>query len=239
MNDQVQKAFDIMQIRDMEMQWMKVPIPVLFTTYNRLDYTKQTLEVLRKSKNVKVYVVDNGSTDGTRKFLRETKNLYIALLPKNTGVAGAMNHFLSVTREYAFVGKVDNDTIVPDDWALKLLEKLITRRIDIIQAKHPILKATHPQGFDAWMKTMQPDEQDPSIHYNHFVGGSGIIFRRNILTSVPTTKWKLGGWRRFQANTPKLVKAFCSDVEIKLLDTNENGSDYSKYPEYYKETQRA
>jgi hypothetical protein len=48
----------------------------------------------------------------------------------------------------------------------------------------------------------------------------------------------LGGWRQFQREHPELKKAFATDVEVHLLDTNENGADYSQYPNYYRETKR-
>jgi hypothetical protein len=45
----------------------------------------------------------------------------------------------------------------------------------------------------------------------------------------------LYGWRQFQKDNPKLKKAFCTDVEVELLD---GAGDYKDYPEYYRETGR-
>ena len=216
-------------------------VPVLFTTYNRLEYSKRALEALIESECGQIIVVDNFSTDGTREWLESMKEFVtIILQEKNTGVAGAMNIFLQQTSTATFVGKVDNDTVVKQDWCSRLLQKLIDCRLHIVQAKHPILAATHTGGdFDAWMRTMQRDRKDHSIFYNRFVGGSGIVFRRNIIDAVPETEWKLYGWNKFQKEHPELKKAFCTEVEIELLDMFKEGcSDYSKYPEYYKETRR-
>jgi GT2 family glycosyltransferase len=211
-------------------------VPVLMITYNRLDYTKQALESLFNSKGVDIFIIDNGSTDGTQDWLYSQPwgvawNVFYNM--KNLGIAGAMNQFLALTQHAEFVGKVDNDTIVPPDWCTKLLAHMY--KVDIVQAKHPILKATHEGGFDQWVSTMSASG---ALRYNHFVGGSGILFRRNIVTQVPQTDWMLGGWRQFQRDHPFLRKAFATDVEIQLLDTNEGGADYSQYPDYYKETKR-
>lgn len=217
-------------------------IPVLFITYNRLEYTKKALHALLHSDCGKIYIIDNCSTDGTREWLLEqhwnNERVMILINEANKGIAGAMNQFLEIVRHCSFVGKVDNDTIVPENWASMLLKKCVEHDIDIIQAKHPILSQTFAAGFDAWMKTMQPEPKDNSIFYNHFVGGSGIVFNRKKINVIPQTEWVLYGWRQFQREHPALIKAFCTDVTIDLLDTDEEGHDYSKYPEYYLTTGR-
>jgi GT2 family glycosyltransferase len=211
-------------------------VPVLMITYNRLEYTKLALESLFNSKGVDIYIIDNGSTDGTQDWLYSQPwgvAWNITFNKSNLGIAGAMNQFMALTQGAEFVGKVDNDTIVPQDWCTKLLAHM--NKVDIVQAKHPILKATHEGGFDQWVSTMPASGP---LRFNHFVGGSGILFRRNIVTQVPRTLWMLGGWRQFQREHPHLRKAFATDVEIELLDTNEGGADYSQYPDYYRETKR-
>lgn len=211
-------------------------VPVLMITYNRLEFTKKALRSLFNSWGVHVYVIDNASTDGTREWLSSIVPGIawdIAFNDRNLGIAGAMNRFLALTHGAEFVGKVDNDTIVPPDWCTRLMAHM--HKADIVQAKHPILKATHEGGFDQWVSTMPADG---ALRFNHFVGGSGILFRRNIVTDVPRTEWMLGGWRQFQRDHPHLRKAFATDVEVQLLDTNEGGADYSQYPDYYRETKR-
>lgn len=210
-------------------------VPVLFLSYNRLEYTKKALEALLQCSDTKICVIDNGSTDGTDKYLESMRVYYdfAFLQPQNKGIAFAMNVFLTTFPADRFVAKVDNDTIVKPDFIPKMLAHM--GNADIVQAKHPILKETHPGGFDEWVKGM-PKKGD--LRFNHFVGGSGIMFKREIVQRIPHTEWMLGGWRQWQRDNPGFVKAFATDVEIELLDTNENGADYSAYPEYYKETGR-
>jgi cellulose synthase/poly-beta-1,6-N-acetylglucosamine synthase-like glycosyltransferase len=211
-------------------------IPVLFVTYNRLEYTKESLGALFNCKNKKIFIVDNGSTDGTVEWLK-SQNWKIAwditLNAINIGIAGAMNQFLEKTRHFTYVGKVDNDTIVPPDWIDRMLPHMALA--DVVQSKHPLIKASGVGTFDEWVSHMPANGP---LRFNHFVGGSGIIFRRSIVDRVPVTEWKLGGWRQWQRDNPQFKKAFATDVSIKLLDTDESGANYSKYPEYYKETGR-
>lgn len=218
-------------------------IPVLFTTYNRLDYTKLALRALNASRGIQIYIYDNHSTDGTREWIQDiphSKQWKSFFATENTGVAGAMNWFLSVTKHSELVGKVDNDTVVPPYWAETLQGKIYSSHLDIVQARHPIWDAVYEGGnFDEWMKTMDQDKHDPSIYYHKFVGGSGILFRREVVDKIPHTDWKLYGWNTFQKRHPTLRKAFCTDVTIELLDMHAGGgTNYSKYPDYYRETKR-
>jgi glycosyltransferase involved in cell wall biosynthesis len=214
-------------------------IPVLFITFNRLEYTKKALEALFLSRGRKIFIIDNGSTDGTVEWLQSqpwNATWKMTFNKTNLGIAGAMNQFLAMTKKFEWVGKVDNDTLVPPDWAITLRDKCVQCKIDILQAKHPIIPAVaNGKSFDQWVSDMKPDFRDSSIRYHHFVGGSGIIFRRSSITEIPVTEWKLYGWRQFQRDNPKLKKAFCTDVEVELLD---GAGDYSDYPEYYKSTGR-
>jgi glycosyltransferase involved in cell wall biosynthesis len=198
----------------------------LMITYNRIDYTRKSLPALLRSDCNEIYVIDNGSTDGTKE--------YIDHLPcfkrhsKRNSIASAMNYFLKwSTSEY--VVKVDNDTIIPPDFCARMMPHM--KHADIVQAKHSIIKATDPDGWEGFTKNMK---RENGLLYNHFVGGSGIMFKRDKVKEIPETEWLIGGWRQFQREHPELKKAFCEDVEIELLDAH----GYDDYPEYYKSTGR-
>ena len=208
---------------------------ILFITYNRLEYSKQSLQSLLDAQNCDITVIDNASTDGTTEWLKSLhrSNLEVIYNKENLGVRGAMNQFFELTKDEEWIGKVDNDTIVLKDWADKLKEQVEIHGLDIIQAKHHIIQATHPLGWDGFTKNMQ--EISDGLYLNNFVGGSGIIIRRNIIKEpLPKTNWILGGWFDWQLAHPEVKKAFYAGVEIKLLD--EKG--YGDYPEYYRATKR-
>lgn len=213
-------------------------IPVLFTTFNRLEYTKKSLEILLDSCE-KIIVIDNASTDGTREYLEGIKSdkFKVIFNTENLGVRGAMQTFFNITKDYKWVGKVDNDTIVPKDWLIRLKKCAEENNLDIVQAKHAIIKATNKDGWGGFIKHMT--QLSKGVYENNFVGGSGVIIRRSVIREeLPNTGWVLGGWFDWQLKHPEIRKGFCEDVEIELLDTNENGEDYSRYPEYYIFTKR-
>lgn len=229
-------------------EWMAKTTPVLYTTYNRLEYTQKTLPKLLESKCGTVMLVDNCSTDGTQDWLRQFwernpkyhSKLQLFRHDKNKGVVGAMNTFFEKTKHEEYVAKVDNDTIVPNEnWLRDLLKMANYRNIDILQAKHPIWHNTY-ETFDEWMKDLRQDDKNSHIFYSPFVGGSGVVIRRyKIKTDIPASGWVLGGWTAFQEHNKDLLKAFCDNVEMKLLDMKkDNEADYDKYPDYYKEVGR-
>lgn len=223
-------------------KWLAKQTPVLFTTYNRLDYTKRSLPKLIKSTTGQIYVYDNASTDGTQEYLKslKSKKLKVHLADKNTGVAGAMNWFFSQTKRDEFVAKVDNDTLVEKDWLVEMLKMTTWRSLDIVQARHYILNETY-DTFEEWCQDLKQDVVTPHVHYSNFVGGSGVVIRRfRITDEIPETEWVLGGWTRWQELNSDLKKAFIDNVFVELIDMeDDNKPRYEDYKDYYKEVGRA
>lgn len=207
-------------------------IPCLFITYDRLQYTKEALRHLLNSDVSKIFIWDNGSTDGTKEYLvrlSHPKILYLHLNPKNEGIRIPMNWFIQLTPEYEYVAKVDNDTVIPPDFCARMIKHM--SQVDMVQAKHHIIEDTISGGWDNFIKLFK---KAGDLYLSHFIGGSGILVKRKVLSDLPHTDWLLYSWRTWQAQNPKITKAFASDVEIVLLD--EHG--YTDYPDYYKKTGR-
>ena len=224
--------------------WLAKTTPVLFTTFNRLEYTKKSLISLINSTTGKIIIVDNNSTDGTQKYLEKMKKKYpdrlvLNLEKDNKGVSGAMNLFFNITKGEEYIAKVDNDTVVSKDWLRDMPMMCTYRLIDVMQAKHHILSNTHTT-FDKWMQFLTPDEKNDHIFYSPFVGGSGVVIKRDKINKpLPNAEWVLGGWGTFQQENKHLKKAFCNNVEIQLLDMiGDNEPKYDDYLDYYEKTRR-
>lgn len=214
-------------------------IPCLMITHNRISFTKQALQSVLDSDLDEIFIWDNASDIDTIRYIHSVqkariKPILFAQSSKNVGITPAFNWFLEETRDYEYIVKVDNDTIIPKDFCARMLPHMA--KAEIVQAKHPLLKATHSRGFDEWVKTM-PQEGD--LRFNVFVGGSGVMMKRSVLTDLPHTDWILYSWTSWQRAHPEIKKAFCTSVEIQLLDTDESGAKYpNEYKNYYKETRR-
>jgi GT2 family glycosyltransferase len=227
---------------ELYLKWLVPEIPILFITYNRIAYTKQSLYSLTNSDAGNIWIVDNGSSDGTREWLKTYKHEKVNRIifnDKNLAVSGTMNQFFEETKNEEFVAKVDNDTIVKPNWLTNLTRKSLQTKIDIIQTKHAVWNDQYAT-FDDWMKHLKQHPGDPSLYYNDFVGGSAIVVRRwAIKIPIEEKKWVLGGWTEYQRKHPELKKAFCSSEEVVLLDMlKDNVPVHADYPEYYKKTGR-
>ena len=102
-------------------------IAAVVVTYNRLGTLKRCIEaVLAQSrKPERVFVVDNNSTDGTRKWiseLAESSQIRPVLLDNNYGGAGGFHHGIRSAYEFGadWIWTMDDDTI-PNTDALEIL----------------------------------------------------------------------------------------------------------------------
>lgn len=204
-------------------------VPALMITCNRLRYTIQAIKAIQECEDIELYIVDNGSTDNSPKWLRVGHNGKVIFNRENMGIAHAMNQFLERTKNFPMVIKIDNDTLIQPDFVKKMKPHL--EKADIVQARHKLIAASGVGTFDEWTSKMKADG---ALRFNSFVGGSGVIFRRDKVDYIPETDNPIMGWRQFQRDHPELRKAFATDVDIKLLD--EHG--YTDYPEYYAKTGR-
>lgn len=93
-------------------RFMKVA--AITITYNRLELTKKTIESFYSKTSVDYHLfIDNGSTDGTREFLKDYNHI---LLDKNFGITKAFIMAFNQLKGFDYILKLDNDieTVTPD-----------------------------------------------------------------------------------------------------------------------------
>lgn len=104
----------------------KYNLSLLVPVYNAEKYLKQCLDSLIGQKTqykYQIVIVDDGSTDGTGKVLetyKDHKNIIIHT-QKNMGISAARNQTLRLA-EGEYVGVIDNDDYIKDDYVDKLLK---------------------------------------------------------------------------------------------------------------------
>lgn len=189
-------------------------IPVLYTTFNRLNYTKQTLPILlENTKNI--IVIDNGSTDGTVDYLKSLSGVELVLKKENTGISGAMNTFFDMTKDAKYVAKVDNDTVVPKNWLKDLLPAL--NKVEIVQAKHYFFSTIYENWENLRNRRPAIKINGGNLVYAKIVGGTGVVFKRNIIAEHLAQR-DLYGWGDFQRKNKQHRRGFFDGVWIDLLD---------------------
>jgi GT2 family glycosyltransferase len=113
----------------------------MMVTYNRLPLTQRMLEGLQKTTNstYRLFIVDNGSTDGTVEWLKSMSDETPPIPPNpncigskfffnktNLGIAKARNQALRYASKYsdAWFCTIDNDVEMPNNWLPQCLEIL-------------------------------------------------------------------------------------------------------------------
>lgn len=135
---------------------------IMIVTYNRLELTKNTLDILFKNTKYpfNLIIVDNGSSDSTIDYLKELflikvneinsfKSYSIIENKKNKGIAIGRNQGLvEAINKYnsEWLATFDNDVWVPDGWLGEAIEVLKKNRqyasigVNMENVKYPIVK---------------------------------------------------------------------------------------------------
>lgn len=98
-------------------------LSIIITTYNNETYIRKCIESIKYQKNIEIIVVNDCSTDNTKKILEQYKYIKVINLKKNVGVSQARNIALKLIKGKYFT------FLDGDDQLLKYAEKKIIRDI--------------------------------------------------------------------------------------------------------------
>lgn len=121
---------------------MEVAASLIIPVFNQLKFTQGCLDSLLGDADRPAYeiiVIDNGSTDGTRRYLEEKAQTLLRTRDKlvpifnetNRGVAPAWNQGLSVARGKT-LGILNNDILVTKGWYRSLLWALDHHKLALV-----------------------------------------------------------------------------------------------------------
>ncbi len=219
---------------------VKSKIPILMITWNRLEYTKQAIKAIRENtSNYILFIWDNNSNDGTKKYLKalNDKNIEIHFENKNVGLVPPMNYFFEKFKNYKYVAKVDNDTVVGKGWLEKLREVMDEIPLFAVEANHFLmLNYDIKENEDYYRHLYCVDFKGNKLYLSEMVGGTGVLIRRKMIDEpIPECKGTLSGWILYQ-HRKEYISGFYTGVWIDRLDqigTNKF-KDKSDYPSYDK-----
>jgi GT2 family glycosyltransferase/glycosyltransferase involved in cell wall biosynthesis len=113
-------------------QWPPA-VDVAMVTWNNVEKLAECLQSLAHTTYpaLRVYIVDNGSTDRTLEYLEQLESqfpfpLHVTSLPVNTGVAVGLNWAIT-QGEGELVARLDDDVSLPPDWLSKLVQNFRKR----------------------------------------------------------------------------------------------------------------
>ena len=99
-------------------------IPIVVVNYNGLELLKKYLPSVLETKYPykEVVVIDNGSTDGSKEYVKSL-GVKLISLDKNYGPAYARNVALKAFKS-KFIAFLDNDVMTPPNWLDPLIETI-------------------------------------------------------------------------------------------------------------------
>lgn len=216
---------------------MKIAIFTL--TRDRLAYTKRSFKSLKEKAGYPYdhYVIDNGSTDGTKEWLAKQKDLkIISLNKKNEGISKACNKALDILlkKDYDLIIKMDNDCeIISSDILKELVE--IYEKIPPFYMKFMLSPRVDGLNF-------QPQRIDEMEINHHPIGITHII--GGIFQPMPTECYKKYRYNEDMAKAKGQDEdinlwfrqmggqtGYIEDLVVEHMDTTEGQK--KKYPKYF------
>lgn len=168
-------------------------VAVVVLNWNGLPDTLGCLASLQELPEApSIYVVDNGSTDGSIEHLRESDlGFRLIALPSNLGFGRGMNAGLRVVMEHDppidFVWLLNNDTIVESTTLGRLLEVAESDPCigiiggQLVDADDPGHVQAVGGGRIGWFGFTSIDRSRPARPPDHLVGAS-LLIRREVLS---------------------------------------------------------
>ena len=158
-------------------------------TYNRLALTRLTLDrlAINTSEPMRLVIIDNASTDGSRRWLRDNRARYpfihkIIFMDRNLGIGRGLNNGMlySLSRSEK-VGRLDNDILVPPFWLRDLNHVLASalepRVVCGLVTDDPVVKEIVAHG-----ETTRVD--DLRVYLVETIGGCCNVYDPSIFTRL-------------------------------------------------------
>jgi len=188
-------------------------VDLLFLACNRLEFTRETFSALLANTDWQrvheLFVIDDGSVDGTDRWLADAIERVPArhrLLRTRFGSpVSAMNHFIALARA-PMLAKLDNDAMVPPGWlgeSLAVFER--QPELDLLG-----IEAMVPHAAGAQRRGFLPAE---------FISGLGLYRRRVFAGTRPFAYAKWFGLEEWQSARPHIVRGWIRPaLPVFLLD---------------------
>ena len=130
------------------METQKIKTAIVILTFNGIHWIKKFLPVLiEKSKDVNIYIADNGSSDGTIEYVNNNyPNIGILQNHNNEGYAKGYNDALKFLDEKYYV-LINSDIEVTDNWINPIIN-LMENDLDIAACQPKILDYNNKSNFE-------------------------------------------------------------------------------------------
>lgn len=221
---------------------------IVLITYNRLEYTKRTLRSLWGTIDTPycLVVVDNNSTDGTKKYLSQNDRQYridkVIFNPENYYPGKATNigweEGIEIFPEATHLMRLDNDMHLEKGWD-KVAEQYFKKIPELGQLGLDHEAIEHPQ---AGLRVMDINGMKLNP-WPGCVGGPNIIRRKiwDMGLRYEDMRWDDGRKSKMQEDSTfsRAIKNkgyLVGHTSEEIGRTFANINNWKDYPEYYKKT---
>lgn len=140
---------------------------IVILTYNQLEYTKQCIESIRsytKPGTYELIIVDNASTDSTREWIQEQKDINAVLNEENLGFPKGCNQGIEISKGDNIL-LLNNDVVVTNNWLENLISALYSD--DSIGAVSCVTNhCSYKQTVPTYYKNIN-EMQEFALSFNH------------------------------------------------------------------------
>ena len=173
-------------------------VSVIVVNWNGMAYLGECLDSVegQSYQDAELVVVDNGSGDGSRQWLRETRSgrWTVIELASNRGFAGGVNAGIRASRGQ-FVALLNNDAVADRDWLARLVECMVAAEVGMAASKilfydrrEVIDKVGHllyPDGLNRGRGAGDVDRgQFDQVEDTFFPDGCAALYRRSMLDDI-------------------------------------------------------
>jgi len=158
-------------------------IAILVLTYNRLEVTKKFLNLLYLNTSIPfhLFILDNGSSDGTPEYLRNElfgskDNLQIFLEKNNLGIVKGRNKLITEAMKIDEIDKVlilDNDQYVNKNW--------INNHLSFLNLGYDLV------GIEGWQmrSDFYPFKKNKNqSDFFSYTGCGGMLIKREVIDKI-------------------------------------------------------
>lgn len=126
---------------------MTATVTVIIPNFNGMKFLEPCFEALKAQtyQNFKILVVDNGSSDGSKEWLK-AQGIDTIFLDENTGFSGAVNIGIKAS-DTPYVILLNNDTKA-DEYYVAEMVKAIERSPKIFSVSSRMIQMYHPELMD-------------------------------------------------------------------------------------------
>ncbi|NWF53575.1 MAG: glycosyltransferase, partial [Syntrophaceae bacterium] len=173
-------------------------VSIIILTYNQLRYTRECVESLRRHtpQPHEIVFVDNGSSDGTDKWLRQQvgKNINYRLIENKTnhGFSKGSNQGIKAARG-KYILLLNNDVVLTEGWLTGLLECLeSSQRTGIVgpmansisgPQQVPKVGYSSVTDLDEYARSFREKNLGRRIPFRRIVGFC-MLFRRELVEKI-------------------------------------------------------